>query len=411
MNKIVYFVFLLSLFATVTNRVPLSLSFAVLVIMLPFLVRRVFDRTLPRFYFILLGLYAYVFLSTLIYSPSELIDPLFYRWDGNFFPVFMPVVILGLFPMQLKITTLLKYFVIWASLVCLVGNFIVLNDDPSGVHFLFFLTHNAAGGFLSIVTAFCAGLFVEKRKWYYLAIGLVDLFVLYEVNSRGSLLAIATSLFQVVLLKERFTRIFVGGAVVAVLGLLAMTYPLWVSIGRPYDFSRVNEVPSFARSNNISLRVLILWPRAVDNFLKSPIVGQGFGSYNDVPYQFTNLGFAVLNTGGPHVNSDAFAHNSYLNFISETGLLGLSLIVLLLVELRGFISRADLPPAADWGFRIAFWVVIWSSFTENRLTNPSQMLPFTILLGFALADFRHRQLMEAAPAKADNSPSSTLPAA
>jgi len=116
-------------------------------------------------------------------------------------------------------------------------------------------------------------------------------------------------------------------------------------------------------------------------------VGQGFGSFNDTPYHFEDFGFAVLNTSKIYINSDAHAHNSYLNILAETGLVGLFLVILFLVNLRRFIGVSGLPGGIELGLRIAFWVVIWSSFTEHRLTTPAQMLPFTILIGLTLSKF------------------------
>ena len=204
------------------------------------------------------------------------------------------------------------------------------------------------------------------------------------------MLAILIAIIQILILKERFTKLLLVGATIIMVIILSYTYPIWTESGRPYDM--VFAGSNLLREDNIKFRVFYLWPRALDNFLKSPIVGQGFGSYNDTPYHFENFGVAVLNTNQIYVNSDAHAHNSYLNILSETGLVGLSLVIMFLVSLYRFIKGSGLSQGADIGFRIAFWVVVWSSFTEHRLTAPAQMLPFTILVGFVLSSFRSYQV-------------------
>jgi len=389
MKKIVYLFFIISLFATVTNFVPLSVSFSALCFLFPFVFGRIFNRPVPKFYFFLLLIYVYFLISTLQYSPKVLLQPEFYRRDGNFFPVYLPIIILWLIPLQINIERITKHFVIWASLFSLIA-YLILPAEAPHIHHLFFITHNAAGGFISILLALCIGQYLEKRDKIFFMLGILDFFLLWETGSRGSLLAIIIAIIQILILKGHFTKLLLLGATIIMVIILFYAYPIWVESGKHYGIPSIGTIDEI-REDNINNRIFYLWPRALDNFWKSPIVGQGFGSYNDTPYHFEDFGIAVLNTSKIYINSDAHAHNSYLNILSETGLVGISLVIMFLVSLYRFIKRSGLSKGIDLGLRIAFWVVIWSSFTEHRLTAPAQMLPFTILVGFILSNFHSYQ--------------------
>lgn len=392
-KQIIYLVFVVSLIATVTNFISISVSFSMLILLLPLLLKRLFNRPVPKFYFFLLMVYAYFLVSTLIYSPSVLLVPEFYRRDGNFFVTYIPIVILGLIQLNIKLDGLIQKFVIWASFFSLMA-YIILPPEAPHLHHLAFISHNAAGGFIAMVLALSLGLYLEKRQPFFLLVSLLDFFLLWETGSRGTILAFLITFVQVIVLKERFTKLMIIGATITMLVILSFVYPLWIQSGGQYSESYIlSHLPfNVTRAGTFLVRGLSLWPRAWDNFLKSPVWGQGFGSYDDVPYHFEDFGFAILNTGKNYIHSAAHAHNSYLNFLSETGLIGFLLVFLFLYSLHNFIKR-KLPAIGlnNLGLLLAFWVAVWSSFTEHRLTTPSQMLPFTILIGLGLSTFRGYQ--------------------
>jgi O-antigen ligase len=392
LKRLVILAFLFSLFSTVTNFVPLSVAFTVLVVLLPVVWVRWFESSVPKFYYFLLLIYVYFLASTLFYSPGVLLQPAFYRRDGNIFPTYLPIILLGLIPIWINTKAVVKYFVIWATVFSLVA-YLILPAEAPHLHHFSFIAHNAAGGFLSIVLALCVGLYWERREKLFLFIALLDFFLLFETGSRGSLLAFAIAVVQILILKGQFTKIIVIGSTILMIVFLSIAYPIWLSADQPVDgFEPIGGVElDISRGSTLINRGFYLWPRALDNFLKSPVFGQGFGSYNDIPYHYENFGLATLSTSRNFINSDGHAHNSYLNILSETGLIGFSLIILFLYHLHRFIKT--LPGGVGFGLRIAFWVVVWSSFTEHRLTTPAQMLPFNMLVGLALSNFlsaRHR---------------------
>jgi hypothetical protein len=154
------------------------------------------------------------------------------------------------------------------------------------------------------------------------------------------------------------------------------------------------ELEALPRSHTIALRAFYLWPRAWHLFKQSPLIGTGFGSYNDLPYRLEgSLPLVQVNRPPEPVFSDAHAHHTFLHVLAETGLLGFVLLVFLLVKIYRFIRTLP-EDRLRVGFELVFWIAVLSSLTEHRLFTPSQMLPFTIILGLAVAREEYRRWRE-----------------
>ena len=93
----------------------------------------------------------------------------------------------------------------------------------------------------------------------------------------------------------------------------------------------------------------------------------------NVKYEFAGLRILKKNT----FNS-GHAHNSYLHILAELGFLGLILIFCILCEVNSMIKK--LPNYERLLLTSCLFAMIISSFTEHRLTTPSQALPFYFLL-------------------------------
>lgn len=389
-------ILMLSLWATVTNIVPVSVFFVVLAPIVPFaLIRRMSS---PKLVAALLLLYAYFIISTLFYAPNSFLEAEFYRRDGNFFVTFLPILISGISNLKLDLERILLLFIRWVTSVNLVFICIFLvtgstyfEYEPGIYHFLF-EAHNAAGGYLAMVTAFSLGIFLGKRKSLLsMAIVAINAFGLVLTASRGSLIGIAMAIFVVLLLKERFIKTILTAMCIGTVSLLLYIYPDWVSSGKPthfqaFDSTFFGDGEELTSSDaTIADRIFFLWPRAVDLFIQSPIVGTGFGSYNDLPYRFEGIpNFISFNVPLVLRFDSSHAHNSYLHVLAETGLLGFGLLLVVLRETYKEINRIQFP-ALQLGLKLGFWVAIFSSMTEHRLFTPSEMLPFTIVLALAMA--------------------------
>ncbi len=387
---------LLSLWSTVTNAIPVSVAFVVLTPLFAVALPR--NRSMPAAAFATLMMILYFILSTLIYAPESFLAPEFYRRDGNVFVTFLPVLVGGLVAVRTNLGVVFRRFLLWAggmNAVCVAlylttGGTIVYNEE--GVYHFLFEAHNAAGGYLAMVTAFSLGIYFTSRKikrafWGVLVLS--NLIGLWLTASRGSIVALLGAVVFVRALRERYLKTMIAVSAVSLIALLSFTYPYWLSLGRPLDLSENTKTETIeSKDANTLQRALYLWPRAVYLFLESPIVGTGYGSYNDIPYELSGVPHLVeFNHTSEPVYNSAHAHNTYLHVLAETGLVGFALMIMMLVKMRQSFESIN-APEVQLGFRLAFWMAVFSAMTEHRLFTPSEMLPFTILYGLALANSR-----------------------
>lgn len=382
-----------SLWSTFTNLVALSVGYVVLAPVIPWAFIR--NRAIPRGVWAMTALYGYFLLSTLFYAPRSILQPEFYRRDGNFFITFLPVLIGAVLGLPIDVERLLRSFLKWITFVnaaflavfFATGGTIFLHDR--GVYHFLFLAHNAAGGYLASITALALGLYLGRGKTpVALLIVAVNAFGMLLTISRGSVLGLLMAVIVVVVLRERFTKTILVTTAVALGIAMYYLHRAWVAAGEPAGlYSGEETIGSDIEAREVTIfdRVFFLWPRAVDLFIKSPIFGTGFGSYNDVPYHLVGIpGLIMYNEPSSLIFSAAHAHNTYLHVLAENGLLGLALLGLALREIWRFIKTIE-PRSVQLALNLAFWTAIFASLTEHRLFTPSEMLPFTIFYGIALA--------------------------
>lgn len=381
------------LIGTVTNMVPLSAGLALGLWLVPLLLLA--RRRVPRVGFALGVLLLYFLLWTLLYHPASLAEYGFYRRDGNVFITFAPLLLLSLLRLDVDVERIARGFlyvagglnVLFLAIYAATGGTIFFHQE--GIYHFLFYAHNAAGGFLAALTALSIAFYLGTRERRFLLLSLTNAAGLLATVSRGSVLGLLVALGIVLVLRGRWMR-----SMVAAMALVQLVFFVAVHRMAPPG-ALVAEHPAvidaevfegLPRAHTIAIRAFYLWPRAWELFVTSPFIGTGFGSYNDLPYRFRGpLPLVQVNQAAEVVYSDSHAHHTFLHVMAETGLLGLGLLLWLLYEIHRFILRIR-APALRQAFLLLFWLNVVSSFTEHRLFTPSQMLPFTILLGLAVAN-------------------------
>jgi O-antigen ligase len=381
----------LSLFASVTNLIPASTTFFLLIALLPALIWR--GSPMPRVVLAALCLMGYLVLQTLLYDPSALLNYHFMRRDGNVFITLMPLLIFGLWRLPVNLERMTRSFLVWSGAVnallvvvyLVLGNVHYRTTEPT--YLFLFVAHNAAGGYLATVAALCIGFYVATRdRWIGLA-ALSHLIGLWLSDSRGSELGLLIGLGIHFALRER-RRWWLPATLLATV-ILALLLSWSIPFYRAHTVSEQEPNPgielAIQRHTTILTRVCYLWPKAVDLWLASPFVGVGFGAYNDTPIRLRGIPYLFSWNGGANrVYSDGHAHQTFLHVMAETGLVGLVLLLWLLAEMRRTCLQIE-SPALRRGLLLALWTAIWSSWTEHRLFTPSQMLPLLLILGLSLA--------------------------
>ena len=395
-----------SLFSTVTNFVPFSVTFVLIVFLLPF--SRVYSNK-SKLYLSLIALYAYFFISTVIYSPQALFSGSFYRRDGNFFVTFLPLLLLPLF----KKTFLTRivylrflYFSTFVSLACMIlprinlnpGDIIEIEEDISVNHFLF-EAHNAVGGFIAVILSLIIGLWMteknKRERIKYAVCAMINVVALIDCGARGTLMAIVLSVAILILVRKQISKGKKKRFFDKLLFIIILISNI-VIVAVCSDEKLYNYVLQLLHISNrtyaISVRLTDLWPRAINLFFSSPILGTGYGSFNDQPYNLVRIldGLFVFNKPAQYIFSDAHAHNTFLHVMAETGLVGLGLLLNVMNNMRNEIIKLK-DKSLRYCLYIALSVNVYSSFTEHRFFTPSQMLPFLLVLGMAISKNRKTQ--------------------
>ncbi len=387
MNLFIIIIFIISLFASITNIIPLSASYSILGICIPFIILKNFllkEYKINKILFYVILMLGYFFISTLIYYPESLLEYDFYRRDGNVFITFLPLLILLNFSFKINIEYIIKSFIYFATMVNMIflciffvtGGTIWFYEENT-YHFLFF-AHNAAGGFLMMLVIFSLSLYLRYKNNYNLFVLFINLLGLYEVDSRGSILGIIFSILMLCALKKGYEKYLINLFIIVQIIMYSYIYSYFDSALVDVD---IIDNDFLGRGGTIIDRIFFLWPRAIYLFLQSPFLGIGFGGYNDLPYNLDGIaGLLMYNAPSIYIFSDAHAHNTFLNVLSETGIVGLIILVMLLLSINSFIKSIN----NKFLFHILYlglWSAIFSSVTEHRLFTPSQMIPYFIILG------------------------------
>lgn len=391
MKKIIKLIIYFSMMGTVTGKLPISPIINIIGIFI-FIKKKI---TINKYILPLFALLIYSLFHIIILTPDSLLKYEFYRYDGNLFPSYLPLFFLSFFAIKFDFNRLIKYYLIFGVVTIFISLFL-FSFSP-------FKAHNALGGFIAELICIAIGVLyceykIKKRKQItkillYLILFLISILLLFKSESRGSIIGVLFSIFFVLLLPKFRKIFFLLMLFLLIIFELLFAYPEWVNIGKSYSFFEYKEISiniEGGRWWTIVDRIFYLWPRALDDWLNSPIFGIGFSKYNDIPYQFYGIKHLVMFNLNHSVYSDFHSHNSFLHFLAETGLFGLVLLILSIFYLDKFIEKKLDNPVEKYTILLLLWYLVFSSFTEHRFTTPSQAIPFSILFGMAISNYRYK---------------------
>jgi O-antigen ligase len=188
----------------------------------------------------------------------------------------------------------------------------------------FFRAHNAAGAVYAMASLLSFALLVRKSSFsliswpaFWLAANIIGLML---TQSRTAYLAFfATALLMFFRQRESLKSAIKCGALI-LLPLLSFL------LLQPTISHRTQEVSDLEDPNVVTR--FFYYQRALDYFVQSPIVGIGFGRFNDQLKIYSGIPHLVyFATSGAVVDDDSHAHNSYLHFLAEGGIIGLILML------------------------------------------------------------------------------------
>lgn len=181
---------------------------------------------------------------------------------------------------------------------------------------------NTIAAFYSLIVFFYLGIFIDSNKWPIKVFGIIAcisaVFLLILSTSRGAFVGLLAgfifmiiwiywekikSLFNIIKINHKF--FFISVLIFIVILIIGFLLVAWL-------FNPASNHPSHPY---FLLSRSPLWEPAINAFYSSPLIGTG-------PY--TYYSWYLINHSVPLGHLYLHAHNSYLDILSNTGLLGLS---------------------------------------------------------------------------------------
>ncbi|HEY0089774.1 MAG TPA: O-antigen ligase family protein [Candidatus Lokiarchaeia archaeon] len=412
-KEIFYILLVAPVLFLLVNKWPYLLVGSVLISILIGFIFFIKKRSVTSFHSELLAIlgviYVYFILSYFVSGQplSNLLSYQFLKFDGNFFFCYILFFIFSIsfsnfkkladyyFKFIFSVFTIFSLIGI-AEYFLSSGFLMVLTDVGAGkIYFALNFAHNATGSVYAVVCIFLLVFFLKEKilkiKILFIILLLINLLALLLTKSRASYLGFFGAAIIVVWLHFKSIKKFS----ITIGALIVVTVPILFLTG---VYNRVIQILNFKSATTI-IRFYI-WEKAWYLFSQSPIFGIGYGRFNDV----FNIDRGVFDIGRlrgyPGIVSfymkqnflfdSAHAHNSYLQFLTETGVIGLGLILifwtLCIVKIlkaynstkENFTSKVLLSSLAS------IFVLLILSFFENFLSATTVMIPISVLVPISI---------------------------
>ena len=407
-TEIFYILLIAPVLFLLINRYPYfliaSVLFSIFIGVLFFINKRAVTSFHSEILAILMIIYIYFILNYFVSGQnfSNFLSFQFLRYDGNFFFCYILFFIFSIPLLNFKklaeyyfkfIFSIFTIFSLFGIVEYFLGKWslMVLTDISYGkMFFALNYAHNATGSVYAVVCIFLFVFFLKEKifrlKLFFLILLLVNLIALFLTKSRASYLGFFGIAVIVIWLNYKSFKKFL-----IALGILAGgAIPLIFFTG---IYKRLIQIFDISRGTTV-IRFFI-WEKAWYLFSQSPIFGIGYGRFNDI-FNIDKgifdtdrlkgfLGIVSFYLKQNYYFNDAHAHNSYLHFLAETGIIGLGLILLFWTLCIIKIFKAYNSDKDDFNSKVllstlsGIFVLLILSFFENYLSATTIMIPISII--------------------------------
>jgi O-antigen ligase len=350
-----------------------------------------------------------------------LADPSWYPGEGRIFIYYMPFLLMSCVHAgesslrrvvrhccYLAVLSVLLYFPWLAAKPAL------LSGGRAGNYFAFMTSHTGAGTFFSVLCVFLTIYGSRTRSRLHFWLGVAMLLPVLGSASREALVALlavlAWYLRREISLKTVLVALVLVGLVVGLMPVVAPhTAERSQQVFRESTLQDIQNTASTANWEpgqdkdlqgeefNILSRILY-WSYAIKEFGRSPFLGAGFGRFNDLGVKFSGVpGLYYVGVSGQNNPGILQAHNSYLQMLAETGVIGLALLLAVWIAMWRRISAARRAFAAEPQvaayFEAAQGLVVFAfvaALFGHALAAPTLGVPVLTILGLGISYSRWR---------------------
>lgn len=347
-------------------------------------------------------------------------NPLFYDGDARIFLSYTSLLFFCVSPSgldnlnyALKIIRCLSIFSFFLFLLWIPTKAQFISEGLANNFAAFLTSHTGAGtffGFLSVIL-FVYGYFAKSK--FDLALSFMMLLAVFGTGSRATLVGLVVVGFWFVFSNFQLKKfIFMALATAALLIMMpivaAHTFERTSSLFDSEIFTLIYEQIKIGQSDlwqpgdserelvsgdmNVLSRI-VFWSYAIHRFSQSPLIGIGWGRYNDLNLSLSGIpGFFYLATSGEQRFGAASAHNSYLMLLCESGVIGLILslwlwgsIYLNLSKAKIYFSQSPLIQSYFIAAQATVWFTLTAAMFGHSLAAPSVCIPVLTFVGTGLS--------------------------
>jgi O-antigen ligase len=331
------------------------------------------------------------YLPLLLIADTRL-DPMFIRRSLNLFLTMMGIVAL------LGLAEFVDSTVVPLGLPRLPESLQLLHNASlsAGIFHGFFRAHNAAGAIYGIAALLSFSLLVRGKNpsllsWpaFWFATNTIGVVL---TQSRTAYVAFLATLLFMFFRQREFLKTSLKYAGLILLPLL---YFLLI---QPTVTHRAEAVSDLEDPNIVTR--FVYYQRAINDFIQSPIVGVGFGRFNDQLRIYSDVPYVLhFATGGTSVSDDSHAHNSYLHFLAEGGIVGLALMLGVWISAFRWVTKqkeifaiGSFGHCFALGLQACIVLEFLMSFTEHMMGTAVSSLTIFVLVGLFvnLVGWKHR---------------------
>ncbi len=344
-------------------------------------------------------------------------SPGFYTGEGRIFICYIPLLMFSVYAARRRDIRFVTRLVAWIGIASLPLFAIwaatgapALAGGQAHNFFGFLTSHTGAGTFYATVFLFLLICGLESKRRPLTLLGVAMLLPVFGTASREALagLLVASGWYVWRNLKAKtvaYVLLILAIGVAALPFVAPHTYDRTVSVISPETVKAIEQVVETARWEpgqqrsldperyNILTRFLY-WKYSVRRFRESPLLGIGFGRWNDYDVHVEYVGSDLVGFGlsGKRVTEVHHAHNSYLHVLAETGLLGLGLLMWLWILLLRRVQRAgkahatspDLSAYMKASEGIIVFALVAALF-GHALAAPSLCIPALTIIGVGIS--------------------------